>query len=72
MNIVCWGTLYQLCIEVPDAKAETIMKTFLDRWIRYFGPPVTLVCDQGPEFFNDKINYSLFDFVMVKNALPMP
>ena len=55
LNIICWGTLYQQCVEVPDKKASTIAQTFLDFWIRYFGPPLTTVIDQGTEFLAEPL-----------------
>ena len=35
-NMVCWGTLYQLCIPVVDKTAETVAKCVAERWIQYF------------------------------------
>jgi transposase InsO family protein len=49
-NMVCWGTLYQLCIPVPDKTADTAAKCVTEHWIRYFGPPKVLIADQGREF----------------------
>ena len=49
-NMVCWGTLYQLCIPVVDKTAETVAKCVAERWIQYFGPPLVIIADQGKEF----------------------
>ena len=49
-NLVCWGTLYQLCIPVPDKTAATVAKCITERWIQYFGPPLVMIADQGKEF----------------------
>ena len=49
-NMVCCGTLYQLCIPVPDKTAATIAKCVTVRWIQYFGPPMVIIADQGKEF----------------------
>ena len=43
-NMVCWGTLYQLCIPVVDKTAETVAKCVAERWIQYFGPPLVIIC----------------------------
>ena len=37
-NMVCWGTLYQLCISIPDKTSETVVKCIAERWIQHFGP----------------------------------
>ena len=47
---VCWGTLYQLCIPVPDKTATTVARCITERWIQYFGPPLVVIGDQGKEF----------------------
>ena len=49
-NMVCCGTLYQLCIPVPDKTAATTAKCITVRWIQYFGPPMVIIADQGKEF----------------------
>ena len=49
-NMVCWGTLYQLCIPVVDKTAETLAKCVAERWIQYFGPSLVIIADQGKEF----------------------
>ena len=49
-NMVCWGTLYQLCIPILDKTAGTVAKCIAERWIQYFGPPMLIIADQGKEF----------------------
>ena len=49
-NMVCWGTLYQLCIPIPDKTAATLAKCITERWIQYFSPPLVVIADQGKEF----------------------
>ena len=49
-NMVCWSTLYQLCIPVLDKTAETVAKCIAERWIQYFGPPMLIIADQGRDF----------------------
>ena len=50
VNIICWGTLYQQCIIAPDKTAATISRIIAEHWVRYFGPPLVLISDPGPEF----------------------
>ena len=40
VNMVCWGTLYQICVVTPDKTAATISRIFAEYWIRYFWTPV--------------------------------
>ena len=49
-NVVCWGTLYQLCIPILDKTAVTVRKFVAERWSQYFGPPMLIIADQGKEF----------------------
>ena len=46
-NMVCWGTLYQLCIPILDKTAATVSKCITERWIQYLGPPLVIIADQG-------------------------
>ena len=59
-NMLCWGTLFQLVDPVADKCASTVAQCVLDRWIRYFGPPLVVIVDQGKEFvgkdFTDMCN----------------
>ena len=59
-SMVCWGTLYQLCIPILDKTAETVAKCLAERWIQYFGLPMLIIADQGKEFvgtrFKDSTN----------------
>eukprot|EP00959_Pyramimonas_sp_CCMP1952_P091741 1920466-Pyramimonas_sp.AAC.1 len=48
--MVCWGTLYQLCVPVEDKTAEVVAACVADRRVRYFGPPLVVITDQGGEF----------------------
>ena len=64
VNMVCWGTLFQLVFETPDKRPETVAAIFADKWTRYFGPPLVLIADQGREFvgqpfFDMCVKYSI-------------
>ena len=37
-NMVCWCTLYQLCIHIFDKTAATVSKCISEWWIQSFGP----------------------------------
>ena len=49
-HMVCWSTLYQLCIPGLDKTAATVAKCIAERWIQYLGPPMLIIADQGKEF----------------------
>ena len=48
--MVCLGTLYQLCIPIPDKNSATVVKCIAERWIQYFGPPTLIIADQRKGF----------------------
>lgn len=50
VNCLCWGTNFQQVALSPSKTAEDVKKTFCNEWIKHYGPPVLLVCDQGAEF----------------------
>ena len=54
-TLVCWGTLYQLCILVLDKTAATVAKCIAERWIQFSGPPVLIIADQEEEFVGTQI-----------------
>ena len=49
-NMVCCGTLCQLCILILDKTAALVAKCVSERWIQHFGPPILVIADQGKEF----------------------
>ena len=52
LNVLCWGTSYQQVkiVRGDNAKtAENVWHTFVDTWLRVFGPPDVLVVDPGLE-----------------------
>ena len=49
-NMVCWVTLYQLCIPFLDKTAATVAKCISERCIQYFGPPILVIAGQEKEF----------------------
>ena len=49
-NMVCWGTLYQLCIPFLNKTAVTVARCIAERWIQYFGFPLLIIVNQRKEF----------------------
>ncbi|CAE7468389.1 RE2 [Symbiodinium natans] len=45
LNLVDWGTTFQVVVKIPGTKAEDLEKAFNDHWITPFGPPVTVSLD---------------------------
>ncbi len=50
MNVVCWGTGYQMMSVIPDKRSVTVRDAFSKDWIRHYGWPELMITDQGPEF----------------------
>jgi transposase InsO family protein len=40
-------TRFIMALAMPNEKAETVSRSFLDRWVTVFGPPEQLLSDQG-------------------------
>ena len=51
LNVVCWGTSFQLVGHIgPEKAAEQVYHTFVRVWVRVFGLPECIVVDPGTEF----------------------
>ena len=50
LNIIDWGTCYQMLEPVPDLLSDSIWSAFVRSWLRTFGMPEMIVMDQGREF----------------------
>ena len=50
LNIICWGTGYQMICVVPDKSAKSAKEGYAKHWVRYFGHPELVITDQGTEF----------------------
>ena len=59
LNVVCWGTGYQMMSVIPDKRSATVRDAFSKDWIRHYGWPELVVTDQGPEF----IGHEFVDYV---------
>ena len=58
LNVVCWGTGYQMVIEMPDKTSSGVKRAFANTWIKHCGWPELVVTDQGPEFIGHEFaNY---------------
>ena len=49
LNVICWGTGYQMCATVPDEQSATVRDDFAMVWAKHYGMPELLITDQGPE-----------------------
>ena len=49
LNIIDWGTKFQMLVPVINKKPETIRSANM-QWLRFFGPPQTVAIDLGREF----------------------
>ena len=50
LNMVCWGTNFQLVELIGDKSSSTVTTTFAQSWLAHYGPPAMVICDQGTEF----------------------
>ena len=53
LNIVDWGTCYQILEPVQGMTAEKVWTAFQRGWNRIFGMPRIIVADQGREFIGE-------------------
>ena len=53
LNIVDWGTCFQVLEPVQGLTAEKAWTAFMRGWVRIFGMPKILVVDQGREFLGE-------------------
>ncbi|CAE8633673.1 unnamed protein product, partial [Polarella glacialis] len=50
LNIVDFGTSFQLTTFVEDKRPETVWKAFSQTWLKIFGPSMIMIVDGGKEF----------------------
>ncbi|CAE7943636.1 unnamed protein product [Symbiodinium sp. KB8] len=50
LNMVCWGTDFQLVELIGDKSSSTVATAFAQSWLAHYGPPAMVTCDQGTEF----------------------
>ena len=50
LNVICWGTGYQMMCTMPDKTSQSTRDAFAQLWIKHYSWPELLVTDQGPEF----------------------
>ena len=50
LNVLCWGTGYQMAKTLPDKTSQSAKNGFADVWIKHSSWPELVVTDQGPEF----------------------
>ena len=47
LNMVCWGTNFQVVSQIPDRTSEATPKALMSEWFIHYRSPRLLVCDQG-------------------------
>ena len=59
MNAVCWGSNFQWVARMkPPHTPEHVLEVFSECWLRVFGTPEVVICDQSIEFrasFQDRL-----------------
>ena len=50
LNVVCWGTGYQMACSFPNKTSRAVRDGFAECWLKHYSWPELLVTDQGPEF----------------------
>ena len=50
LNMVCWGTNFQLVELIADKSSSTVATAFAQSWMAHYGSPAMVICDQGTEF----------------------
>ena len=53
LNVIDWGTCYQVLEPVDGMSAKKIWSAFTRSWVRMFGMPEVVIADQGREFMGD-------------------
>ena len=56
LNVVCWGSGYQMEALIPDKTSKTSRDAFAEVWIKHYGWPELLATDQGPEFIGHEFS----------------
>ena len=65
LNMVDWGTNYQMCELLSSKGPEEIWDTFMSTWARTFGQPEVIVCDAGREFMGHFIQRATAEGIVV-------
>ena len=54
LNMLDWGTNFQVVKEIVDKTAESVVQALLQEWFAHYGVPRLIIADQGKEFINSK------------------
>eukprot|EP00913_Durusdinium_trenchii_P035579 g33295.t1 len=65
LNMVDWGTNYQMCELLSSKGPEEIWDAFMSTWARTFGQPEVIVCDAGREFMGHFIQRATAEGIVV-------
>ena len=52
LTVICMFTGYTFCIPIPNKKAETVLKTYMNHVYCKYGGPFKILSDNGTEFKN--------------------
>ena len=52
LTVICMFTGYTFCIPIPNKKAETVLKAYMDHVYCKYGGSLKILCDNGTEFKN--------------------
>ena len=50
LNMTCVCTHFTISMALPDTMAATVATMFLNTWVQFFGPPQTILTDNGTNF----------------------
>ena len=50
INVVCWGTGYQMAQWITNKQSLTVRDAFVEWCVKHYGWPALVVTDQGTEF----------------------
>ena len=59
LNILDHGTGFMMVARCADAQSRAVQEKFWDQWIKHYGNPLMILCDKGPEFFDEPFQEAL-------------
>ncbi|CAK9094398.1 Putative transposon Ty5-1 protein YCL074W, partial [Durusdinium trenchii] len=65
LNIIDWGTNYQMCELLEGKNPAEIWGAYLSTWARTFGHPEVITCDAGREFLGEFIQRASSEGIVV-------
>ena len=65
LNILDWGTNYQMCEVIAGKNPNEVWDAYLSTWARTFGHPEVITCDAGREFLGEFIQRAAAEGIVV-------